>query len=82
VILAVALFALRTAEARLLTGFFLLLLGVVIIILPQPWALGICQHGGACHKTAFFAAIGGGLLAVNGALVALLAWKAWREEAE
>ncbi|WP_094603212.1 hypothetical protein SPSIL_012160 [Sporomusa silvacetica DSM 10669] len=66
VILASALFVLRTEEARLLTGFILLLLGIIVIVLPQPWASGICQAGG-CMKTAFFSNIGGGWLALSGA---------------
>jgi hypothetical protein len=69
VILSVALSVLRTAEARLLNGFTILLLGIIIVVLPQPWAIGICEHGGACHKTAFFAGVGGGLLTLAGAAV-------------
>ncbi|HBS57959.1 MAG TPA: DUF4418 domain-containing protein [Firmicutes bacterium] len=62
VIQAAAFLVLRTAEARLLNGFVLLLLGITIIVLPQSWAIGICPHGGACAKTTFFLTLGGGLL--------------------
>lgn len=65
-ILAGALFVLVTEEARLLTGFILLLLGIIVVVLPQPWALGICEAGG-CLKTAFFSQIVGGWLALSGA---------------
>lgn len=71
VILAGALFVLLTDEARLLTGFILLLLGIVVVVLPQPWALGICQAGG-CMKTAYFSNIFGGWLALSGAGVVWL----------
>lgn len=73
-ILASALFVLRTDEARLLSGFIILLLGLITIILPQSWALGICAAGG-CLKTAFFSTISGGLLALAGAGIVWLKWK-------
>ncbi|MDU4960481.1 MAG: DUF4418 family protein [Sporomusaceae bacterium] len=69
VIAAAALFVVRTAEARSLTGFFLLLLGLGVISLPQSWFIGICPHGGACAKTAFFTTLGGALLSVSGAVL-------------
>lgn len=78
-ILSAALLVLRTAEARLLNGFTILLLGIIIVVLPQPWAVGICEHGGACHKTTFFAGAGGGLLTLAGAAVLWLTGK--REKA-
>ena len=74
VILSASLFVLRTAEARLLTGFVILLLGISIIVLPQPWAIGICENG-ACAKTTFFAIIGGSILGLTGLLIALLTRK-------
>lgn len=82
VILAGSLLVVRTAEARLLNGFVVCLLGAGIIVLLQPWAVGICPHGGACHKTAFFTTIGGGLLALAGAFIAWLSYKKQREEAQ
>lgn len=69
VVIAASLFVVRTAEARLFSGFVLLLLGIVIIVLPQPWAVGICFRGMACEKTAFFTVAGGGLLILTGAAV-------------
>lgn len=62
VILAAASLVLKTQEARLWNSFVLLLLGIAIAVLPQPWVIGICPHGGACAKTTFFTTIGGGLL--------------------
>jgi len=69
VILSGSLFVLTTSEARLLNGLVILLLGGIILILPQPWAIGICPEAGACHKTTFFITIGGGLLTLTGALL-------------
>ncbi|MDR3590119.1 MAG: DUF4418 family protein, partial [Negativicutes bacterium] len=65
-ILSGALLVLRTAEAKFLAGFVILLLGLVIVIIPQPWALGLCEDGGACHRTGFFETIGGALLVLTG----------------
>jgi hypothetical protein len=71
-ILAVGLFMLQTAEARLAVGLTILLIGVIVIALPQPWALGMCRHhAAACHRTFFStAAVGGGLMITG-------AWIAW-----
>ena len=68
-IFSVALLVLKTTEARVLSGFLLLLLGIIIAILPQPWAIGICSHGGACTKTAFFSTVFGSFLSLVGALL-------------
>ncbi|MDR3590534.1 MAG: DUF4418 family protein, partial [Negativicutes bacterium] len=65
-ILSGALLVLRTAEAKFLAGFVIFLLGLVIVIIPQPWALGLCEDGGACHRTGFFETIGGALLVLTG----------------
>lgn len=81
VILSGSLFVLRTAEARLLTGFVIFLLGVIVIVLPQPWAIGICPHlSSACQKTTFFETIGGGLLVLSGAILAFINYKTQKEE--
>jgi len=79
VILSASLFVLRTHEARLLASFVAFLLGIIVIILPQPWAIGICENG-ACLKTTFFETIGGSILAITGLLIALLTHKAQSEE--
>ena len=81
VILSASLLVLRTAEARLLASFIVFLLGIVVIILPQPWAIGICENG-ACLKTTFFTTIGGSLLAITGLLIVLLTRKTQSEEAK
>ena len=71
-------FILRTDEARQWSGFLLILLGLSVVVLPQPWALGLCPHAsGACHKTAFFINIGGLLLALTGGWAA---WQAYRQQ--
>lgn len=80
-IVAAALLVLKTAEARTLSGFILLLLGVIVAILPQPWAIGICVHGGACSKTAFFSTIIGSLLGLTGALLVWLTRRQNEQEA-
>lgn len=73
VILSASLLVLQTAEARLLAGFIIFLLGIIIIVLPQPWAIGICPHlSSPCHKTTFYITIGGGILALTGAVLAWL----------
>ena len=77
-IVSASLFILRTDEARQWRGFLLILLGLSVVVLPQPWALGLCPHAsGACHKTAFFINIGGLLLALTGGWAA---WQAYRQQ--
>ncbi|SDF24821.1 DUF4418 family protein [Sporomusa acidovorans] len=73
-ILAGSLLVLRRAEARILSGFLILLVSIIVIILPQPWAIGICLHGGACAKTTFFITIAGSLLGLVGAAIVWLTW--------
>ncbi len=80
VILSGSLLVLRTAEARLLAGFVVFLLGIIVIVIPQPWAIGICPHlSSPCHKTTFFEIIGGGLLALAGAFIVFLNYKPQKE---
>lgn len=81
VILAGALFVLKTAEARMMTGFTLALVAIVLALLPEPWVSGICANGG-CQKTAFFTAVGAGLLAITGAVIAWLNYRQYRETQE
>ncbi len=66
VIISASLLVLHSNEARILAGFLIVLLGISIIVLPQSWAIGICENG-ACGKTTFFATIAATLLAVIGA---------------
>lgn len=82
VILSASLLVLRTTEAQLLNGFTVLLLGLIITVLPQPWATGICEHGGACHQTACYMAIGGGILTLAGAAILWLTGKVAKEDKE
>lgn len=80
VIFSGSLFVLTGTEARLLNSIVILLLGSTILLLPQPWVIGICPDAGACHKTTFFVTIGGGLFTVTGALLAWLNVRSSREE--
>lgn len=80
VILSASLLVLKTAEARLLTGFIIFLLGITTVIIPQPWAIGICNHAAACHKTTYFVSIGGGILALAGGLIGFLGYQQLRQE--
>ena len=79
IILSASLLVLRTTEARLLTSFVVFLLGIIVIILPQPWVIGICENG-ACLKTTFFTTIGGSILAITGLVLLLLTHKTQSEE--
>lgn len=79
VVISGSLFVVRTAETRLFAGFVLLLLGIIIIVLPQSWAVGICFRGMACEKTTFFTVAGGGLLALTGAAVAWFSYQKYRD---
>ena len=78
VIVAGSLFVLQTAEAKALAGVLLFLLGSSVIVLPQPWAIGLCAYG-SCSKTAFFSSIAGALLALAGAAAAWLSYKEQRK---
>jgi hypothetical protein len=79
-IIATSLLVLRTAEARTWGGFLILLLSIIIAILPQPWAIGICAHGGACAKTAFFTTIISSILGLTGAVIVWLTRKGQQED--
>nr|WP_092070941.1 DUF4418 family protein [Dendrosporobacter quercicolus]NSL48425.1 DUF4418 family protein [Dendrosporobacter quercicolus DSM 1736]SDM16437.1 protein of unknown function [Dendrosporobacter quercicolus] len=79
IILAGALLVLKTAEARMMTGFTLALTAVVLALLPEPWVSGICANGG-CGKTAFFTLAGTVFLAVSGAVIVWLNYRRYREE--
>jgi len=83
VIFSASLLILRTFEGRSLASFLVFLLGMIIIIIPQPWAIGICPPGsGGCHKTTFFVTIGGALLTLAGILTLWLTYKARQGEVE
>jgi len=73
VIVSAALLGWRTNGARLLAGFIIILLGISSILLPQSWAIGICENG-SCLKTTFFLTIGAALLAVTGTGIVWTAW--------
>ncbi|WP_196590427.1 DUF4418 family protein [Pectinatus frisingensis] len=52
VIISFSLFVLHTLEAKKLASFIISLLGIIVILLPQSWVIGICIHpASACHRT-------------------------------
>lgn len=51
-IIALSLFFIKEVETKKLTGFLLFLIGIIMIILPASWGIGICNHEGSpCHIT-------------------------------
>lgn len=78
VVVAVSLFFTKQAETQKLTYFFLLLIGIIALVLPANWAIGICGHGDSlCHITAAWTNSAAILLTLAG--VAGI-WAAGREE--
>lgn len=75
VIISLGLFVIKTYEARALSGLLLGLLGAIVIILPQPWAIGICEPSGICHKTAYFGSIAGSVLILAAAAAIVISHK-------
>ncbi len=67
------LFFLKGAEARQLSGLFLVLLGAIIVLLPTSWVIGVWS--GDNHLTVAWTIIGGLLLILAGGLAAWLAAK-------
>jgi hypothetical protein len=50
---ALSLFFTSASETKSISGFFLLLIGIVIFVLPFQWVIGICGHGESpCQLTA------------------------------
>jgi hypothetical protein len=73
-LVALTLFPLAGREARRLGGFFLLILGTLAAVVPQPWIIGTCG-GGTCHT-------GGTLFETVGVLLAVVGLQAvWRASA-
>jgi hypothetical protein len=72
-----ALFCALGAEGRLLLGLFLALLGAIIVVLAQPWAIGVCACPDApCHQTRALTVGGGVALVAAGAILSRLAFTA------
>lgn len=65
VLAALTLFLLTGREARRLGGFFLLILGILAALVPQPWIIGTCG-GGTCHTGGTWFETAGVFLAVLG----------------
>ena len=77
VIGAVALFRVKTREARKVLGIGILLLALIIFSLPFSGVIGICGHAASpCHITAIFSCGVSILLALSGAVIA------WHEPAQ
>lgn len=52
VIVAISLYFTKEPETKKLTYFFLILIGIIVLVLPASWAIGICGHGDSpCHIT-------------------------------
>ena len=87
VILSGSLLAAKSREAYSLAAFIVFMLGLIVVIIPQPWVIGICEtEGAACHKTTFFANILGIALAVEGLTAAWMGrnfdWRATDQDDE
>lgn len=74
-LVAGTLFFLKEAEARRLSGLFLALLGAIVILIPQSWVIGVCNHDN--RFTVAWTIIGGLLLILAGLYTA---WTAYRAE--
>jgi glucan phosphoethanolaminetransferase (alkaline phosphatase superfamily) len=76
VVIALSLFFTKETETKKLTYFFLFLIGIIVLVLPSSWAIGICGHSDSqCHITAAWTNGAAILLALAG-LVGI--WAAWR----
>ncbi|MDF2565017.1 MAG: hypothetical protein K0Q53_1412 [Massilibacillus sp.] len=66
-IIALSLFFIKEVETKQLTGFLLFLIGMIIIVLPTSWGIGICEHDGSpCHITAAWTGGTAVILALSG----------------
>ena len=69
-----ALFGIRESEARRLLGWFLMLLGGIVLIIPLAWAIGVCGASEApCHLTCAAIFVGGALQLSAGGILSRLA---------
>ncbi|MGC9967362.1 MAG: DUF4418 family protein [Geobacteraceae bacterium] len=69
-----ALFCTLGSEARRLLGLFLVLLGAIIVVLAQRWAVGVCAGPEApCHLTRTLTVAGGVVLVITGGILSRLA---------
>jgi len=69
-IVAGALWVVRHGEARQIIGGVSVLYGLLVIAVPQPWAIGLC--GGSqmsCHHTAHWLWLWAGLLIADGIFI-------------
>ncbi|MGD0152869.1 MAG: DUF4418 family protein [Thermacetogeniaceae bacterium] len=72
-LVAGSLFILKGAEARQLSGLFLVLLGAIVVLIPTSWVIGVCPDDN--HLTVAWTIIGGLLLILAGGLAAWLTVK-------
>lgn len=64
--LIISLMLLFGYGVRRYLGFILAALGVIVILMPTHWGIGICMSPMECHTTARFLYVYGGLLTVGG----------------
>jgi hypothetical protein len=77
VIIASGLFFAKEAETKKFIGSFLFILGIIILILPEAWAIGLCSHGdSACHSTTHWITGASILLSLSGVASS---WQATQE---
>lgn len=75
-VVAASLFVLTERQSKIFAGIVLALLAAIIIILPQPWCIGICMHPNSpCHNTYSWTVWGGVILIVSGMLTSWLNFK-------
>jgi hypothetical protein len=73
-IVAGALWVVRHAEARRIVGGGLVLFGLLVIAVPQPWVIGLCGNPEmACHHTAHWLWLWAALLMGDGIFIAVRA---------
>jgi hypothetical protein len=76
-IVAISLFFTKETESKKITGFFLFIIGVIILSLPASWVIGLCNHGDSpCHTTAAWTGGASIVLAFNGAIIV---WRSGKE---
>ena len=72
-IIALSLVFTKEVETKKLTGFLLFLIGIILIVLPTNWVIGICGHAGSsCHTTKAWTDGAAVILALSGVICAWL----------
>ena len=80
-IIALSLFFTKAAETKYLIGFLLFLIGIIIIVLPARWAIGICVPADSpCQVTTAWTTGAAVILALSGLIGAWTVGKKTKEE--